>query len=278
MNALELLRSGDLEKSLAELQNEVRRNPANFKNRVFLFQMLVVTGQWDRAMTQLNVAGELDAIALAMVQTYREALTCEVFRQQVFAGNRLPLVFGQPQEWVAHLLESFRLLIAGKYTESQTLRETAFEAAPARSGTLTVGDAEEHRFEWIADADQRLGPVLEGIINGRYYWVPLENVQALHIDPPEDLRDVVWMPAHFEWTNGGETVALLPTRYPGSELSTDPRIRLAQKTEWNELGPELFVGLGQRMLATDAGEYPLMEIRKIQFDEPEKQETETKPE
>ena len=37
------------------------------------------------------------------------------------------------------------------------------------------------------------------------------------IDEPEDLRDVVWMPAHFQFDNGGESVALIPTRYPGSE-------------------------------------------------------------
>jgi type VI secretion system protein ImpE len=288
MKALELLRSGDIEQALVELQNEVRRNPADFKNRVFLFQMLVVTGQWERALTQLNLTGELDAIALAMVQTYREALRCEVFRQQVFAGKRLPLVFGQPQEWVAHLLESFRLLTDGKFAESQKLRDMAFQAAPARSGTITVGkatgdgksgegkggegqssDAEQkgEPFQWIADADPRLGPMLEAIINGRYYWVPLETVRELTIDPPADLRDVVWMPAHFEWINGGETVALLPTRYAGSESSPDPLIRLARKTEWNEAAPELFVGLGQRMLAGDAGDYPLMEIRKIVFDE-----------
>jgi type VI secretion system protein ImpE len=268
MNALELLRRGDVDQALVELQNELRKDPSNFKGRVFLFQLLAVTGQWDRALTQLNVAGEMDAAALAMVQTYREALRCEAFRQQVFAGKRVPVVFGQPQAWVAHLVESFRLLAEGKVAESQPLRDKAYESAPARAGTITVGEREEERFEWIADADPRFGPVLEGIINGRYYWIPFESVRALHVDPPEDLRDVVWMPAHFEWTNGGETVALLPTRYAGSESSPDPQIRLGRKTDWSETGPNLFVGIGQRMLATDAGEYALMEIRKIVFDEP----------
>ena len=268
MNALDLLRSGDVDQALIQLQNEVRSNPANFKDRVFLFQILAVMGQWERALNQLKVAGELDPIALSMVQTYREALRCEVFRHHVFAGDRLPLVFGQPKEWVAHLLESFRLLCDGKFAESQSLRESAFEAAPAQAGTLTDGNDVEHRFEWIADADQRMGPILEAIINGKYYWVPLENVKELQIDPPADLRDFVWMPAHFEWTNGGETVALIPTRYPGSETSSDSRIRLAQKTEWADATPELSVGSGQRMLATDSGEYPLMEVRKIVFDEP----------
>ena len=31
-------------------------------------------------------------------------------------------------------------------------------------------------FAWMADADMRLGPVLEAVINGRYYWVPLVHL------------------------------------------------------------------------------------------------------
>jgi len=272
MKSDELLRSGDLEQTLVQLQNEVRNDPSNFKLRVFLFQLLTVTGQWDRALNQLNVAGELDAMALPMVQTYREAIRCEFFRQQVFQGQRTPVVFGKPQAWVAHLLESFRLFTAGSPAESQLLRETAFDEAPAQSGRIFVGSSgpenEGIPFEWIADADLRLGPILEVVMNGRYYWIPMENIRVLQIDPPEDLRDVVWMPAHLQWTNGGESVALLPTRYPGSEASSDSRIRLSQKTEWNEVSPDLFVGMGQRMLATDAGDFPMMEVRKIVFDAP----------
>ena len=48
---------------------------------------VVRRGEWNRALTQLNVAGELDAGTLLMVQTYREALRCEVFRAEVFAGR-----------------------------------------------------------------------------------------------------------------------------------------------------------------------------------------------
>ena len=29
-----------------------------------------------------------------------------------------------------------------------------------------------HGFEWIADADSRLGPLLEVILEGKYYWAP----------------------------------------------------------------------------------------------------------
>jgi type VI secretion system protein ImpE len=127
---------------------------------------------------------------------------------------------------------------------------------------------DEKGFGWICDADVRLGPVIEAVINGRYYWVPFARLKRLVIEAPADLRDVVWTPAHFEFHNGGESVALIPTRYPGSETSSDDSVVLARKTVWQEVAPGVFEGQGQRMLATDAGEHSLMDVRSIVMDEP----------
>ena len=264
MDAPVSLSQGKLEETLTQLQATVRSDPSNAKHRVFLFQLLAVMGQWDRALTQLNVAGELDASTLAMVQTYREALLCEGLRADVFAGKRSPVVFGKPEQWIALLLESLSLMADGQYAKSQDVRNQAFELAPATSGI--IGDPsgpDSETFAWIADADARMGPVLEAIINGRYYWVPYHRIQSINIEVPEDVRDMVWMPAYFTWANGGETVGLIPTRYPGSEASEDKLIRLAQKTIWQELDNGVYQGMGQRMFATDVGEYPLMDLRLI---------------
>jgi type VI secretion system protein ImpE len=254
------VRQGDLATALTELQNRVRQDPSKSELRVFLFQLLSVMGQWERAETQLDVAADLDAGALAMKQMYREALRCERLRLEVFAGKRSPLIFGEPDEWMALLIESLLVSGTAREQQAQELRARAFELAPASPGTLD-GQA----FEWIADADMRLGPVCEAIINGRYYWVPFARLSRLDIEAPADLRDVVWMPAHFEFTNGGETVGVIPTRYPGSEAADDPLLKLARKTTWREDGPDMFVGIGQRILATDTGEHPLMDIRSIRF-------------
>jgi type VI secretion system protein ImpE len=77
------------------------------------------------------------------------------------------------------------------------------------------------------------------------------------------LRDLVWLPAEFTWVNGGEAVGLIPVRYPGSEASTDDALRLSRKTEWVPLGESGFAGRGQRMLATNAAEMPLLDVREI---------------
>lgn len=261
MDAIQKLKEGDADAALAFLQDDVRRNPSNVKSRIFLFQLLSILGQWNRALKQLKVVGDLDAGALAMVQTYRETLRCEAFRAEVFSGNLLPLVFGDPEDWTPLLLESLRLSANGRYMEAQRLREQAFDMALAVSGSI-----DGQPFEWISDGDTRLGPVVEAIVKGRYYWIPFHRIKKINIDEPEDLRDIVWLPAHFAWTNGGEAVGFIPTRYPGSESSEDGLLKIARKTCWVEKEGDAFFGLGQRMWSTDGGLHPLMDIRTVELD------------
>ena len=261
MTPEEYLEQGDLENALKALQTNVRKKPADGKQRIFLFQLLAVAGQWDRALTQLNVAGELDDSALAMVVMYREVLSCEAFREQVFAGIREPVVFSNPDQWVALLIQVLKLMAEGRETEAAELRSEAFELAPA-----SPGEIDGVRFEWIADGDARLGPVLETIIEGRYLWTPFQHIRAIDIEPPTDLRDKVWLPAHITWQNGGECDVLIPTRYPHSYRHADPLVALCRKTEWEERGKDAYIGYGQRMLVTDQNDYALMDIRSIKFD------------
>jgi len=252
------LKAGDPLAALAQLQEQVRAKPADPKLRVFLFQLLCVLGQWERALNQLDVASGLDPEAVAMQKTYGDAVRCEAVRDDVFDGKKSPMIFGQPDQWLALLIESLLVAGRGDAGRSQELRATAFDQAPA-----SQGDIDGRPFAWIADADSRIGPVLEAVINGRYYWVPFSRLNKVEIEPPEDLRDIVWMPARLRFENGGESVALIPTRYPGSEKSSDGLIVLARKTVWEEIAPDMHRGLGQRIFATDADDAPLMEVRTI---------------
>ncbi|MCB1342830.1 MAG: virulence protein SciE type [Pseudooceanicola sp.] len=261
MTPEEHLKSGDLDATLAALQDKVRKDPSNAKLRIFLFQLLCVLGDWKRAITQLKLSAEMDAGATMMARTYREAIICEVYREKVFAGEKVPMVFGEPQEWLALLIEAQKLLGAGKATEAADLRARAFDAAPSRGG-----EADGKRFEWIADADMRLGPVLEVIVNGRYFWLPFTAISTLTIDPPSDLRDAVWTAGTLTLANGGEVAALIPTRYAGTTATGGPAEKLARATNWADLGAETFAGTGQRLLATDEGDIALMDLRLLKMD------------
>jgi type VI secretion system protein ImpE len=255
------LRGGDPRGALARLTEAVRAKPADASLRIFLAQLLCVLGQWDRAHTQLNVVADLDKLAIPMRETVGHAIRCELMRAQVFAGKRSPMVFGAPDEWLALLIESLLQVGQGDLAQSRDLAARAFEAAPAVAGRID-GKA----FGWIADGDSRLGPVLEACVNGRYYWVPFSRLARVAFDEPEDLRDCVWTPAQLTFENGGETVALVPTRYVGSQDSEDGLICLARKTVWQDAGNDRWFGLGQRVLVTDIGEHDLQGVRVIEFD------------
>lgn len=262
-SAEEKLRAGDLSACLTDLQAQVRRNPAEPKSRIFLAQLFMVLGDWERAVTQLNVVSEMDASAIPMTRAYAAAIQCERLRASVLKAERSPLIFGDPEDWLALLVQALAAVAAGRGEQADEIRAKAFEAAPVTAGSLNGAE-----FEWIADADSRLGPILEVLLNGAYYWVPFNRIAAIRFEPPSDLRDLVWLPAQFTWANGGEAVGFIPTRYSGTETAEDSALRLARKTEWQQIGSDAFAGRGQRVLATSADEVPLLEVRELLLRQP----------
>ena len=263
--AEESFRRGDLAGCLTLLQQDVRRRPDDVKQRIFLAQALMVLGQWERALNQLGVLKELDAGTLPMVHAYSAAIQCERLRSGVFRGERTPLFFGEPEPWMAEMVQAVGLLANGNAAAAADVRARALESAPATAGALN-----DAPFQWLMDADARLGPLLEVLVNGNYYWVPLHRIREVRIEAPTDIRDLIWLPAEFVWSNGGEAVGMIPTRYPDSEHSADDAIRLSRKTDWVDTGGEgAATGLGQRMLVTDELEMPLLEVRSIKLDSPQ---------
>jgi type VI secretion system protein ImpE len=255
-----LLKEGRLDEALQALAAQVRSHPADAPRRVFMFQLLSLLGQWERAQNQLKVAGELDPLNALMVGAYSVALGGDRERVEVFEGKRSPVIIGEPVQWVALLLQALKLNSEGRHDQAATLREQAFEQAETAGGSV-----DGTPFEWIADADPRFGPCLEIITKSGYAWVPFSRIRELVFEAPSDLRDKVWAPVQITWSNGGQAVGFVPCRYPGAERSVDSDIVLTRKSDWIDLGDDLQIGEGQRMLATDAGEYPLLDVRSITF-------------
>lgn len=251
--------SGSIRTLIDSTMARIRKEPAKAELRILLFQLYCITGDWQRALGQLGSAATLDPAAEEMARAYREVIRCEVYRGLVFSGAKVPLFLGEPDIWLAKLLESLRLDAAGSAKEAIKLRAEALSLAPA-----TAGKIGEQDFEWVADMDCRLGPVLEAMINGKYYWVPFHQLKSIEIETPTDMRDLVWIPAKLAFITEGEQVAFLPVRYPGTETAGDEHCLLARKTDW--LGhDESSVGIGQRMFLTERSEFSLLDTRKIEL-------------
>lgn len=239
----------------------VRKDPRRPEHRISLFQLFCIQGDWDRALAQLAVLAELasgegDDLA-TFTRTYDSLIRCERFRLSVFAGERQPLLLGEPEPWIAFLLQALALDQRGSPVEAAVLRDQAFEAAPITPFML---NATQHA-EWLADADSRFGPMFEACLSGKYYWVPFNRVLEISIEPPADLRDLVWLPATIVFEGGGKEVAFLPLRYPDSERSNDEAIKRARRTEWVPLAGGYAKGIGQHMWASGDDDFALLDVR-----------------
>lgn len=251
------IREARLTSAKEMLQNKIRAAASDARLRLSLIQLLCVLGEWERVRTQLEVVESLGDENRSWINLLGPALMGEALRREVFAGRTTPLVLGEPSEWIAQLI---RALQPGDPSAQAALRAAAFDAAPAAPAKV---NGEE--VPWLADADSRLGPVLEAIMEGKYYWIPFDRVRRLSLTIPTDLRHLVWVPGQITWTTGGESPVMIPTRYAGTETSTDDQLRLARKTTWEELAENQFRGLGQRTLTAGDRDFPLLEIRTIEW-------------
>ncbi|MCA9311355.1 MAG: hypothetical protein KDA21_09135, partial [Phycisphaerales bacterium] len=252
--------------ALEELKQQVRKAPANPDLRGFLYQLFLVKGEWDRALSQLDAIGSLDPGRSVELQVTRTAIECERARARVFAKGSPPFVHGPAQKWMSDLLQANIHFAAGRIDQACALRDQALEAAPATPGTL-----DGTPFQWLSDTDHRLGPVLECFVRGQYMWVPFNTLVSVRIEEPKFIQNTLWANAVVTWSDGSAAAILLPARYPGlpdGRLGPDDLHLLGRATSYEAFGdPEtgLVIGVGQKVIASDVDDYPLLAVRTLEF-------------
>jgi type VI secretion system protein ImpE len=261
MKAQELFDAGQVGEALRSLQDEVRQRPGDLDLRVFLFELLAVAGQWERALTQLDVLTSMEPKAVAFARLYQPLARAEILRAQIAAGGAAPVIFGEPELWMAEALHGNALLAKGQVAAAGQALQSALNASPKTRGSVN-GSA----CEWLADADLRFGPFLEAVIEGRFFWVPFFRIRKLSTQPPKRIHELLWLPAGFTWTNGGEAVGFVFTRYPGTEKEPDNDLKLNRKTDWRSLDGGVTLGLGQKLIASDKEDYPALDIRQLELE------------
>ncbi|AIO68576.1 type VI secretion system accessory protein TagJ [Burkholderia oklahomensis] len=261
-----------LEARLASMETTVRAQPAVAEHRWSLFQLLCVTGQWARAVQQLQVHAQLAPQQAQAAQAYRDLVRAERWRARVAAGQARPgFVFEAPQ-WIDDLLEALRVASIGRHDEADRVRERALDQAP-----LVAGRMPPALFDWIADSDSRFGPVCEIVTAGHYRWLPFSEISAWHVARPAKLLDLVWAPCALKLVDGSLVRGFMPARYPGSEAGqagVEPcapqavdALRLGRRTVWREVGRTGVIALGRKTWSTSAGDFGLFELEACEFGE-----------
>ena len=254
-----LLRAGDLDGARASLVEAVRKGPQDQPARMFLFQLLCVGGEWDKALIQLRALAQLSPEAQMLAAAYSQAIEAEKLRAQVFAGAAQPALLVK-SSWAGDLAGALSALCQGRLEDAEALRDKAFEAAPD-----TPGELDGTPFDWIADGDARFGPALEAIIAGQWGLLPFDAIEKIESEGPKDLRDIVWLPVQLAFKTGQSVAALLPARYPGSEGLADTALRLARGTDWADQ-PWGQIGQGQHEWSlSDGSDVGILSLRRLAF-------------
>ncbi len=260
------LRQGDLAGALAAAKDGIRANPGEGGLRLVLAHLNALGGDWEAATKQLKLYGELstDDKRQLLVITVGSLIDSEKQRREVLAGEREPLIFGDPLPWVADLILMHRHALAGENAAALAARERVIDQAEAVPGRVD-GTA----FSWLGDTDWRFPAVFEAVIGGSYYWLPVQRLLGITIHEPKGLRDLMWCPVTFKLTNGGETPGFIPTRYPGSESSGNADLVLSRGTVWDEPSPGMVIAKGQRVLTDGEQDYSLLDVRRVDFEHPD---------
>lgn len=257
----QLLKEGALSEALLELKKEVSAKPGDPAKRWFLFQLFCFSGEWKRATDQLRMAAKLDKEYESLAIIFNRVMAAERLRPEILNGQRTPLFLGEPESWVAEILEANRLWAAGETETATAARQSAFDSMPAVAGQIN-GEA----FEWMADQDTRFGAQLECFLHGKYYWLPFSQIKELNVETaPKTHTDVLYPKAQIALTNEGVLDVLLFARYPFASTPEDERLCLNRRTVWDETNDYSVRGQGQRIFCTDAGDYPLLELRTLEF-------------
>jgi type VI secretion system protein ImpE len=250
-----------LEEALAVLKQEVRKAPLQVELRVRLFALHCVLGRWDKASADLDVIKNVDASWRLPAQVYQSLIGAELLRRDVFAGRAKPVIMGEPDPWVGWNVQALASEAAGKLSEAIDLRNQAWESAPEYKCTV-----DGHSCQWLSDSDRRIGPVLETVLDGKYFWIPFGQLRKVELTPPEFLVEVVWVPAKLTVRGGAELAGHLPARYPGTESASDGKLCLNQSTAWLQVVEGTHQPLGQKLLESDGEEFGLLACRAIEFE------------
>jgi type VI secretion system protein ImpE len=262
MSATDLFKAGKLQDAIDAQVKDVKANPADQGKRLFLFELLTFTGDLDRARRQIDAISYTEPELVAGVLAYKVLLDSELARRRLFRDGVPPKFFGDAPEHVHWRLEAVNRLREGQPQEAVSCLEKAAEATPAVGGRLN-----DRPFASLRDGDDLLAGILEVMAQGAYYWVPLEQVESVTVNPPKFPRDLLWAQARLELAASSGNV-FLPVLYPGSHEQADDQIKLARATDWKGAEGEPVLGVGVHTFLVDDNPVGLLEWRHLEVERP----------
>jgi type VI secretion system protein ImpE len=262
VTANDSFKAGRLQEAIDAQLKAVKADPADHGKRIFLFELLAFAGDLDRAQKHLDLVeyGELE-LDQAVIG-YRKLIEAEQARRRLFKEGAPPRFLTEAPEHVHWRLDALTCLREGRPADAMKRIEKAEETAPVVKGRLN-----DKPFELLRDYDDVLGTVLEVMARDAYYWVPLELVSSLTMNPPRYPRDLIWAAANLETKSGEAGDVFLPVVYASSHEHPNDQVKLGRITDWIGGDETPLQGVGARIFRSGDTDVPLLEWRRLEVQE-----------
>lgn len=260
------LRAGDIAGALAAATAAVKAAPTDADARWLLAELLLCTGDAERADRMLDAAALREPNPAVL--EFRKLLRAEVLRAQVLREGRAPKYQGDdatPAQQAA--LRSRMLLRLGDLTGAQAAAEEIETLRARAPGHLESADGSVTAFDDLRDADDLMAAEFEVLTTaGDHILVPVSRVKSLAFDPPRRTRDLIWRRCAIDLKDGTEGVVYLPAIYLGASPETDSALLLGRATEWTDPDNGPVRGRGQRMLLVGEQVVAFTALETVVFD------------
>lgn len=263
MDARDLINAGKLAEARQLLVEGVRSSPSDAAMRTILFQVLILFGEWDKALKQADILSAQNVRSDIGVQVYKNLIAAERERSEVSGAGRRPSFLPKAPPYTEVYFSALAAMDGGDIETAKADFAAAdgmrAEIAGTRNGTGFIG---------FSDTDSRLAFFLEAFVHERYVWIPLDSVRELVIDPPASLFDLIWAAGRVTAWDGLTLNCFFPVIYPGSNAHPDDRIKMGRMTDWQSLGGPFYRGQGQHVYQIGDEDVPILEIGEILFGAP----------
>ncbi|MCL2163306.1 MAG: hypothetical protein FWH55_02700 [Oscillospiraceae bacterium] len=249
-----------LNQEVESVSAAIRREPLEPSHRLALAQLELVRGNHTKALRHLQLACQFNAEFAPEAQLIKMLVCAEQVRETVFAGKISPDLLNAPSAWLEKMIEAIR------YTGEQAAekRQSALLDMPKCKGYY----GESSSFESIVDGDDRLGPIVELIFGGNYFWVPFDMIESLQIPIPTRPIDFVWIAVTVKLVGYPYRIAYMPSRYvlPENEDERTNSLLIGSETTWQEFYDDFWQGSGRKTWFADEKALSIFEAGQINIE------------
>ncbi len=261
-------RAGRLEEAAALAGEAVRGAPGDAASRLLLAEILLFSGNAERADKVLDAAEAVDPSLGLYVSEFRHLLRAEAIRRQCWREGRVPEFLGEPTEALQHTLKALAALRGGD-------EGAAAEAAAAAEAVRprVAGHRGDSPFDDFRDADDLCAGLVEVLTaTGRYFWVPVERIAEMEFAAPRRTRDLFWRRCSMTVSGGPDGDVYVPALYldplAAGPAEADPAggdgaLRIGDATDW--VGDRLVRGRGQRVFLAGEDGVAVRDLSSLRF-------------